>query len=138
MAELRRTQAGPFTEQDNLITLNDLQDAYHYFKEEGNSKFLLYCIQPVEKALTYIPKCWVFDNAIPSLTNGRDLAIPGISKLENFSRKEPVAIMTLKGELIAVGEAVLSAEEIMVQPRGLAINVKKVFMEAHADKIEEY
>ena len=46
--------------------------------------------------------------------------------------------MTLKGELIAVGEAVLSAEEIMVQPRGLAINVKKVFMEAHADKIEEY
>lgn len=129
MAELRRTQAGPFTEQDHLVTLNDLQDAFHYYTQEGNTKFLMYCLQPVEKALTYISQCWVFDNAIISVANGRDLAIPGISKLENFSRREPVAIMTLKGELIAVGEAVLSAEEIMTQQKGLAINVKKVFME---------
>jgi H/ACA ribonucleoprotein complex subunit 4 len=38
MAELRRTQAGPFREEDNLITLNDLQDAYHYYTE-GNDKY---------------------------------------------------------------------------------------------------
>ena len=35
MAELRRTQAGPFREEDNLITLNDLDDAYYYYKKEG-------------------------------------------------------------------------------------------------------
>src|SRR3989344_6013682 len=57
MAELRRRQAGPFTEQDNLVTLNDLQDAYHFHTQENNSKFLMHCIQPIENALKHIPKC---------------------------------------------------------------------------------
>lgn len=129
MAELRRTQAGPFTENDNLVTLNDLRDAYFYYKEENNPKFLKYCIQPVEKALLYIPKCWILDSAIESLSNGRDLAIPGVSKLENFKKGEVVAIMTLKGELVAIGEAAMSAVEINTKEKGLAIDVYKVFME---------
>ena len=37
MAELRRTQAGPFTESDKLVTLQDLKDAF-YFHQEGNKK----------------------------------------------------------------------------------------------------
>jgi H/ACA ribonucleoprotein complex subunit 4 len=129
MAELRRTQAGPFTEQDNLVTLNDLQDAYHFYKEENNPKFLLYCIQPMETALKYLSKCWIFDTTIKSVTHGRDVAIPGISKLENFRKGEVVAIMTLKGELIAIGEALLSGVEINTQEKGLALKVKKVFGE---------
>ena len=130
MAELRRSQAGPFTEQDNLITLNDLQDAVHFYKEENNDKFLRYCLQPVENALKYLPKCWIFDTTIESLTHGRDLAIPGISKLENFKKGETVAITTLKGELVAVGEALMSGVEINSNEKGLAIEVKKVFMPA--------
>ena len=130
MAELRRSQAGPFTEQDNLITLNDLQDAVHFYKEENNDKFLRYCLQPVENALKYLPKCWIFDTTIESLTHGRDLAIPGISKLENFKKGETIAIMTLKGELVAVGEALMSGVEINSNEKGLAIEVKKVFMPA--------
>jgi len=130
MAELRRTQAGPFTEKDHLVTLNDLQDAVYYYREEHNSKFLLYCLQPIENALKYLPTCWILDNAIPSLTNGRDLAIPGISQLENFRKGEIVAILTLKNELVAIGSALLSAVEINTQQKGLAIKVNKVFMEA--------
>jgi len=129
MAELRRTQAGPFTEKDNLVTLNDLQDAVHFYKEDGNDKFLMYCLQPVENALKYISKCWIFDTTIESLTHGRDLAIPGISKLENFKKGETVAIMSLKGELVAVGEALMSAVAVNSNEKGLAVKVKKVFME---------
>lgn len=129
MAELRRTQAGPFTEKDNLVTLNDLQDAYHFYKEEQNSKFLLYCIQPIENALRHISKCWILDSTITSVTHGRDVAIPGISKLENFRKGEMVAVLTLKGELVAIGEALMSAVEINTQQKGIAINVQKVFME---------
>lgn len=128
MAELRRTQAGTFTEKDNLISLNDLQDAYHFYKE-GNSKFLEYCLQPIEKAITHLPKCWILDTTIESLSHGRDLAIPGISKLENFRKGEIVAIMTLKEELVAVGEALMSAVEINTKDKGMAIEVKKVFIE---------
>ncbi len=129
MVELRRTQAGSFTEEDNLVTLNDLQDALHFYKEENNDKFLRYCIQPIENALKHLPKCWIFDTTIESLTHGRDLAIPGISKLENFKKGEFVAILTLKGELVAIGEALISAVEINTKEKGLAVNVKKVFME---------
>lgn len=129
MAELRRTQAGPFTEKDNLVTLNDLQDAYYFYKEEHNPKFLLYCIQPIENALRHISKCWILDSTIPSATHGRDIAIPGISKLENFRKGEMVAVLTLKGELVAIGEALMSAVEINTQQKGIGINVQKVFME---------
>ena len=129
MVELRRTQAGPFTEEDNLITLNDLNDAIHFYKEENNDKFLRYCIQPIENSLKHLAKCWIFDTTIESLTHGRDLAIPGISKLENFKKGEFVAILTLKGELVTIGEALMSAVEINTKDKGLAVNVKKVFME---------
>ncbi len=128
MAELRRTQAGPFTEKDNLITLNDLQDAYHYYKEENNPKYLRYCIQPIENSLKHLAKCWILDTTIESITHGKDLAVPGISKLENFKKSETVAILSLKGELVAVGEALMSAVEINTKKKGLGISVNKVFM----------
>ena len=130
MAELRRTQAGPFTEKDSLVTLNDLQDAFYFHKEENNPKFLLHCIQPIEKALKYLPKCWILDSTIPSVSHGRDVAIPGISRLENFRKGEVIAVLSLKDELIAIGEALLSAVEINTAEKGLAIKVKKVFIEA--------
>lgn len=129
MAELRRTQAGPFTENDNLVTLNDLQDAYHFYKEEQNARFLRYCIQPMETALKQIAKCWIFDTTIKSVTHGRDVAVPGISKLENFRKGDIVAVMTLKEELVAIGEALMSGVEINTKEKGLAIKVEKVFKE---------
>ena len=129
MVELRRTQAGPFTEKDNLVTLNDLDDALHFYKEEENDKFLRHCIQPIENSLKHLAKCWIFDTTIESLTHGRDLAIPGISKLENFKKSEFVAILTLKGELVAIGEALMSAVEVNSKEKGLAVDIKKVFME---------
>ena len=48
-----------FTEADNLVTLNDLQDALYYYREENNDKFLRYYIQPIEKAVKHLSKCWI-------------------------------------------------------------------------------
>ena len=129
MAELRRIRAGPFGEEENLVTLQDLQDAFYLYEKEGKEEFLHYCLQPVETALKYIPKCWVLDTALLSISHGRDLSIPGVSKLENFRKGEVVAVMSLKGELIAIGEAVMSAVEINTQAKGMAVKVKKVFRE---------
>ena len=129
MAELRRTQAGPFTEKDNLVTLNDLQDAYHFHTNEQNDKLLRHCIQPIENVLTHISKCWILDTTLLSVSHGRDVAVPGISKLENFQQGEIVAVLTLKGELAAIGQALMSAVEINTQEKGIAINVQKVFIE---------
>lgn len=127
MSELRRTQAGPFTEKDNLVSLTDLQDAYHFYKE-GNDKFIKHCLQPIENAVKHLPKLWVLDTTIKSLTHGRDLAIPGISKTGSFDKDETVAILTLKEELIAIGTSLMTTEEIKKKKKGLAVKVKKVFM----------
>ena len=129
MAELRRTKAGPFTEQDHLVSLTDLQDAYHYYTQEKNEKFLRYCLQPIENAVQHLPQCWILDNTIISATHGRDIAIPGISKLENFRKNESIAILTLKNELVAIGTSLLSAVEINTKEKGIGLKVKKVFMD---------
>ena len=129
MACLRRSAAGAFDETDNLVTLDDLRDALWYWKEKSNDKYLRYCIQPVENALKYMKKIWVFDSALLSLSHGRDLGAPGISKLENFKSGETVAIMTLKGEVVACGVAEMSAVQISTMRKGMAVKTSKVFFE---------
>ena len=98
MAELRRTKAGPFDES-TLFTLHELTDAYHFWKEENNDKFIRKAIQPVENGVLHLPKVWVFDTTVESLCHGVDLKVPGISKVSGeINNGNVVAIMTLKNE----------------------------------------
>jgi H/ACA ribonucleoprotein complex subunit 4 len=128
MTELRRTKAGPFDEE-TLITLQDLADAYWYWKEQGNEKYIRYCIKPVEYAVQHLAKLWVADAAVDSLAHGIDLKVPGISKLhDSIVKDDIVAVMTLKDELVAVGSALMSSEDIMKEERGNAVSIHKVFM----------
>ncbi|MFH1409625.1 MAG: RNA-guided pseudouridylation complex pseudouridine synthase subunit Cbf5 [Nanoarchaeota archaeon] len=127
MLELRRIRAGPFSE-GQAITLNDLADAMHYWKE-GDETYLRKIILPVEDALESIAKIWVFDATVDAICHGARLAIPGISKLtKDIKKGELVAIMTLKGELIALGESRLDAKD-MLGDHGIAVKTHKVFME---------
>ena len=130
MAELRRTKAGPFKE-DTLVTLQDLTDAYHYWKEEGDETQLRKMIQPVEHGAAHLPKIWVYDQAVSSLCHGIDLKVPGIVKFTDpMQRGEMVALLTLKGELIALGTAVMSAQDLREKEKGIAATTDKVFMDA--------
>lgn len=129
MLELRRTKAGPFNE-NTIFSLQDLTDAYYFYKKEENDKFLRKIIQPMENAITHLPKIWVFDTTVDTLCHGADLNIPGISKLHDEIYKDDiVAIMTLKNELVALGKAILNSEEIIRKDKGLAVKTDKVFMQ---------
>lgn len=129
MSELRRTKAGPFDES-TLFTLQDLADAYWYYKNENNEKYIRKVIQPVENAVRHLPKIWVMDTAIESLCHGADLKMPGISKIESgICKGDALAVMTLKDELIALGEASASSEEMIKLEKGYAAITNKVFME---------
>ena len=126
MAELRRTKAGPFDES-TLVTLQDLTDAFYYY-ENGNEKYLRYCIQPIENAVRHLPKIYVLDSAVDSLCHGANLNVPGISKLDSgITNEDVIAVITLKGELICYGNAKMDSEE-MLGERGLAVKTEKVFM----------
>ena len=134
MAELRRTKAGPFDES-TLFTLHELTDAYYFYKEEKNDKFLRKVIQPVENGANHLPKVWVFDTTIESICHGVDLKVPGISKLnDKISKDETVAIMSLKDELIALGTAKMNSKEMMAE-KGIAVQTEKVFMQPGVYKI---
>ncbi len=127
MAELRRSKAGPFTEA-NLFSLQDLADAYHYYKQ-GDERFIRKIVQPVEKAVSHLGKIWVLDTTVDSLCHGASLAVPGISKLETAIEKgDTVAFFTLKGELIGFGEAVMNSKAMMGE-KGLAVKSDKVVMD---------
>lgn len=128
MADLRRIGVGPFDET-TLVTLHDLADAYHYYTEEKNEKFIRHCIQPIENAVEHLPKIWVLDSAVESLCHGARLHIPGVSKLHpNIKEGDTVAVMTLKDELVGYGIAVSSSNEILNEEHGDAVKLEKVFM----------
>lgn len=128
MAELRRTKAGPFNE-GTLVTLHDLTDAYYYWKNENNEEYLRKQIQPIENAVKHLPKIWVLDSSVNSLCHGAQLALPGISKLETGIKKEDIAaVLTLKDELICLGNSCMSSEEILKKEKGFAVKTHKVFM----------
>ena len=130
MAELRRTKSGPFTEDETLTTLQDLTDAYHIWKEEGDESFLRDCILPMELAVKHLPKIIIRDSAVDALCHGADLAAGGIVSLDDkIKENDTVAIMTLKGELVAAGESLKTSKEIYKANKGIVIDVKKVFME---------
>lgn len=126
MAELRRTKAGPFGES-SLCTMQDLSDAFHYYKS-GNDRFLKKIIQPIESGVYHLPKVYSSEGAVNSLMHGRPLALPGIVKYETGIEKgNMVAVMTLKNELVCLGTAIVGSEG-MVQEKGLAVKVERVFM----------
>ena len=135
MLELRRTKAGPFDEK-TLCTLQDLTDAFYFYKNENNDKFLRKIIQPVENAIRHLPKIWVFDTTIDTMCHGANLNIPGISKLNSgINEEDIVAIMTLKEELVALGTAKMNSEKILKDEKGFAVKTDKVFMEPGTYKI---
>jgi H/ACA ribonucleoprotein complex subunit 4 len=129
MRELRRTRAGTFTEDENSYTINELQEAKRIYKEDNCEEPLKTIIQPVEEAFGCIPKIYIRDSAVDAICHGASLAVPGIVKLETkIEPRNPVAIFTLKGEVIALAESKLSTEAILDVEKGIAAKVKRVIM----------
>ncbi|KZX17750.1 tRNA pseudouridine synthase B [Methanobrevibacter cuticularis] len=129
MAELRRTEVGSFTENENLVTLQDVTDAYHYWKEDDDESYLRKYVLPMEKATEHLPKVFIRDSAVDALCHGADLAAGGIVSISEDIRKDnTVAILTLKGELVASAKSLLNVEEILEASSGIMFDTKKVFM----------
>ena len=128
MQELRRTKAGPFNES-TLATLQELTDAVHYL-EKGNENLIRKLVYPLESAISHLPWVWVMDTTVDSVCHGASLAVPGICKVHSdIQVGEMVAIMTLKGELVALGEARMISKEMVKEKKGFAVKTQKVFME---------
>ncbi len=128
MKELRRTKSGSFTEE-TLVTLHDVVDAYKFWKDYRKEGYIKKVIRPVEEALIYTPKVVIRDSAVDAICHGADLAIPGIVKVDSeIEIGDLVGIFTLKGELVAIGEALMDTKTILMEDYGIAVKTKRVLM----------
>jgi len=130
MQELRRTKSGPFREDETMITLHDLKDAYVEWKENGNEAMLRKVILPMERALMHLPKLVIRDNAVDALCHGAGLAAPGVLTLESGIEKgDPVAVFTQKGEAVSFGVAQMKTLDLLRAATGIVATTDRVFME---------
>lgn len=129
LKELRRTEVGSFIERE-AVSLYELEDSYKLWEEEGSSRPLRECIKPVEFIVKDLPKIYIQDTAIRSVSQGTPLYAPGVSKFsESIEKGDEVALMTLKGELIGLGKAEVPAEEILEKKKGVVSTIDSVILD---------
>jgi len=130
MEELRRTRAGPFREDSTLVTLHNLTDAVAAWKEKGDETALRRSIQPVEAALSHLPRLVIADNAVDAVCHGAPLAAPGLLSLEtDINKGDMVSFFTLKGEAVAVGVAQMNSREMLASQSGIIARTERVIMQ---------
>ncbi len=129
MQELRRTKAGNFEEKDS-VNLQAVKDAVEFYLENGDESGLRKVVLPLECGVRHLKKIVIKDNAVSAVSNGAPLGAGGVSKLSSgIVTEEMIAIMTLKGELAALGNAVMASEQIMESGKGIAAKISRVLMQ---------
>jgi H/ACA ribonucleoprotein complex subunit 4 len=128
LAELKRTRIGYLREEDSVI-LQDIKDAYVIWKEEKDDKELRSTIFPMEKLLDHLPKIVIRDSAIGAVCHGASLAIPGVVEVDtDINKDDLVAVLTLKGEGVALVKSLMSTDEIMQKDTGMCADLERVLM----------
>ena len=128
LSELRRTKVGLMSESDSFI-LHDLKDAYTNWKEDKKEKDLRKIILPVERLFEHLPKIVIRDSAVDALCHGAKLAIPGVAEVDTeIIKGDLAAVLTLKGEGVALVNTLMSTEEIIQKDTGVCANLSRVIM----------
>lgn len=128
MVDLRRTRTGGFSEE-NSVTLQDVLDAHVCWQESGDVSHLEEVLLPMESLLSHLPSVTVKDSAIDAICHGANLAVPGIAKLDSdFGAGRTVAILTQRGEGVAVGKTLIKSGEVVEKDEGIAVEIQRVLM----------
>lgn len=129
MQELRRTRAGPFSENEGAVRLHDVAYWFMEWQQQRDEEILKKFIRPMEEALTLVPKVYVRDSAVDAICHGASLTAPGVLSLETGVREgSMVVVFTLKGEAVALATSVASTQEIMNMEHGVVAETRRVLM----------
>lgn len=128
MVELRRTKVGPLTEAQSLTTLHQLNDA-RYRLGLGDEAPLREAVLPIESSLGDTARIVMRDSAVDAICHGARIGVPGILSVSgSVARGDPLVMMTQKNELVAIGTAQLTTDEIQGMRRGIAASTDRVVM----------
>jgi H/ACA ribonucleoprotein complex subunit 4 len=130
MVELRRTKVGPLSETDGLVTLHQLNDAVFKLRE-GDESAMRQAVSPVERCVGSVRRLVIRDSAVDAVCHGAMLALPGVlSASEGISKGETLAMMSSKGELVALGKSLMATNEMERVQKGLVSTVERVVMKS--------
>ncbi len=128
LAELRRTRVGNIAEEDS-VTLQDVKDAYIFWKEEEDETEIRSKILPMRRVLDHLPKIVIRDSAADALCHGANLAIPGIVEIDTDIKKgDLAAVLTMKDEGVALATVLMSTEQIIQKDSGICATLERVLM----------
>lgn len=129
MVELRRTRSGKMTES-RAHSLQDIRDAYVFWQQYGRGEWLRSMFLPMEVLVDPLPKVVVKATAVDAVCHGANLNVVGVHMLDEDIRKNAlVAMMTARGELIALGRMAMSTPKVMSASTGVAVQTTRVFMD---------
>ena len=129
MVELRRTRSGLLKEED-AATMQDIADAYIFWQQNGRDAWMRSIVKPIEILVDPLPKIILKATAVDAVCRGADLTVKGIHMLdEDIRRNALVAMMTARGELVGIGQMMMSAPKIMASQQGVAVRTTRVIME---------
>ncbi len=128
LAELRRTRVGTITEA-SAVSLQDVKDAFIFWREDGDESGLRQTIQSMERLLDVVPKIVVRDSAVDALCHGASLAIPGVVEIDDeIQTGELAAVLTLKGEGVALVKMLVPSLQVIEKDTGICASLERVLM----------
>lgn len=128
MQQLVRTQSGPFSYQET-VTLQDVIDAFAYL-DQGDPAPLRAMLVPVEDAVSHLPKVWITDAAVASVSQGASLAMPGVVRFhDDIAKDAMIGIFSLKDELVALGRAQMDAITMKESSKGIMATPERVIID---------
>ncbi|WP_338078098.1 RNA-guided pseudouridylation complex pseudouridine synthase subunit Cbf5 [Acidianus infernus] len=127
MRELRRIRSGIFTES-GLVTLQEVSEALYMWKNCKDETDLRKILLPMEIGLCGIPKIILDDNAVNAIAYGATANAPGIVAYQNFKKGDLVGLITLKGEGVAIGRALVDSDNIQQMKKGEVIKPNRILI----------
>ena len=129
LQELRRTRSCSFS-IDECVTLQDVKDAHHFWKEDGDASAMDEVVQPFERLFDHLPTIVIKDSAVDALCHGAPLMAPGVRSASGDIRTgSTVSVRTTKGEVVGLAKTVLDVEVMVAEEKGLAAKMTRVFMD---------
>ena len=130
LSELRRIRAGPFHENEYLVSLYDLVKAKYLWDSKNEFEVMRKTVIPLEYIFKNYPKIMLKDTAVASVVYGAQLKIPGIlTYTDDVKKDNKVILLTRRGEAVAVATANYDAKDLLSLEKGIATTTERVIME---------
>ncbi|XP_012056914.1 PREDICTED: H/ACA ribonucleoprotein complex subunit 4 [Atta cephalotes] len=130
MQELRRSRSGVLSEQDGMVTMQDILDAQWLYDNHGDESYLRRVIRPLESLLINHKRIIIKDSAVNAICYGAKIMLPGVLMYDQgIELNEEIVIVTTKGEAVAIAIALMSSPTMAACDHGVAAKLKRVIME---------